>query len=55
MRRLATWIVGFGGVFGVAAVLGAGVAVAQQDDVSTSKGWVKLPAARFSPTSPMSG
>ena len=45
MRRLATWVIGFGGVVGVAVVLGAGVAVAQQDDVSASKGWVKLPAA----------
>ena len=45
MRRLATWVIGFGGVVGVAVVLGAGVAVAQQDDVSASKGWVKLPSA----------
>lgn len=43
MHRLATRVVGLGGVVGVAVVLGAGVGVAQQDGVSASKGWVKLP------------
>ena len=45
MHRLATRVVGLGGVVGVAVVLGAGVGVAQQDGVSASKGWVKLPTA----------